>query len=44
MGGLIFMTMTKKEAIKYHIEQMDDDDLINLINGIHSYSGDYGSL
>ena len=35
------MTMTKKEAIKYHIEQMDDDDLINLINEIHSYSGDY---
>ena len=35
------MTMTKKEAIKYHIEQMNDDDLINLINGIYSYSGDY---
>lgn len=35
------MTMTKKEAIRYHIEHMDDDDLIILINGINSYSGDY---
>lgn len=35
------MTMTKKQAIKYYLEHMHDDDLINLINGIHSYSGDY---
>ena len=35
------MTMTKKEAIKYHIDNMPDDDLIILINGINSYSEDY---
>ena len=35
------MTMTKKEAIKYHIEQMDDIDLIHLISEINSYNGGY---
>lgn len=35
------MTMTKKEAIKYHIEHMQDIDLIYLISDIHSYSGGY---
>lgn len=35
------MTMTKKEAIKYHIEQMDDDDLIHLITEIYYYNGSY---
>lgn len=35
------MTMTKKEAIEYHIEHMYDIDLIYLISDIHSYSGGY---
>ncbi len=35
------MTMTKKQAIKYHIEHMSDIDLIYLISDIHSYSGGY---
>lgn len=35
------MTMTKKEAIKYHINTMHDIDLIYLISDIHSYSGGY---
>lgn len=35
------MTMTKKEAIKYHIEHMHDTDLIYLISDIHSYNGGY---
>ena len=35
------MTMTKKEAIKYHISTMHDIDLIYLISDIHSYSGGY---
>ena len=35
------MTMTKKEAIKYHISTMHDIDLIYLIYDIHSYSGGY---
>lgn len=40
MGGYI-MTMTKKEAIKYHIEHMHDIDLIHLISEINSYNGGY---
>ena len=36
------MIMTKKEAIKYHIEHMHDIDLIHLIGEINSYSGGYG--
>ena len=35
------MTMTKKQAIKYHIEHMHDIDLIHLISEINSYNGDY---
>lgn len=35
------MTMTKKEAIKYRLEHMDDEDLICLINDICSYNGEY---
>ena len=35
------MTMTKKQAIKYHIGHMRDIDLIHLIDEIHSYNGDY---
>lgn len=35
------MTMTKKEAIEYHINTMYDIDLIQLVDEIHSYSGDY---
>lgn len=35
------MTMTKKQAIKYHIDTMNDIDLIHLIGEIHSYSGGY---
>lgn len=33
------MTMTKKEAIKYHIEHMHDIDLIHLIGEIYCYYG-----
>lgn len=33
------MTMTKKEAIKYHIEHMYDIDLIRLIGEINCYYG-----
>ena len=35
------MTMTKKEAIEYHINTMHDIDLIHLIGEIHSYNGGY---
>lgn len=35
------MTMTKKQAIEYHIEHMHDIDLIQLVGEIHSYSGGY---
>lgn len=35
------MTMTKKEAIKYHIDNMNDIDLIHLIAEINSYNGGY---
>lgn len=35
------MTMTKKEAIKYRINTMDDIDLIHLISEINSYDGGY---
>lgn len=35
------MTMTKKQAIKYHIDNMHDIDLIHLIGEIHSYNGGY---
>ena len=35
------MTMTKKEAICYRIECMDDDDLIRLVRGIYDYNGSY---
>lgn len=35
------MTMTKKQAIKYHIDTMSDIDLIHLISEINSYSGGY---
>lgn len=35
------MTMTKKQAIKYHIEHMYDIDLIHLISEINSYNGGY---
>lgn len=35
------MTMTKKQAIKYHVEHMHDIDLIHLIGEIHSYNGSY---
>mgnify|MGYP000027178077 CR=1 FL=1 len=35
------MTMTKKEAIKYHIEHMHDIDLIHLIGEIYCYYGGY---
>lgn len=35
------MTMTKKEAIKYHIEHMHDIDLIHLITAIYYYDGSY---
>ena len=35
------MTMTKKQAIKYHIEHMHDIDLIHLISEINSYNGEY---
>lgn len=35
------MTMTKEQAIKFHIEHMHDIDLIYLISDIHSYSGGY---
>lgn len=35
------MTMTKKQAIKYHLEHMHDIDLIHLISEINSYSGGY---
>lgn len=35
------MTMTKKEAIKYHIDTMHDIDLIHLISEINSYNGGY---
>ena len=33
------MTMTKKQAIKYHIEHMNDIDLIHLIGEIYCYYG-----
>lgn len=35
------MTMTKKEAIKYHIDNMHDIELIHLIAEINSYNGGY---
>lgn len=35
------MTMTKKQAIKYHISTMYDIDLIHLISEINSYNGGY---
>lgn len=35
------MTMTKKQAIKYHISAMHDIDLIHLISEINSYNGGY---
>ena len=35
------MTMTKKQAIKYHIDNMNDIDLIHLISEINSYNGIY---
>lgn len=35
------MTMTKKEAIKYHIDNMHDINLIHLISEINSYNGGY---
>ena len=38
------MTMTKKEAIKYHIEHMHDIDLIHLISEINSYNGGYNAF
>lgn len=34
------MTMTKKQAIKYHIDNMYDIDLIHLIGEIDCYYGD----
>lgn len=37
------MTMTKKEAIRYHIEKMHDNDLINLVRDICMYNGSYDS-
>ena len=33
------MTMTKKQAIKYHIEHMHDIDLIHLVGEIYCYYG-----
>lgn len=36
-------TMTKKEAIRYHIEKMPDADLINLVRDICMYDGSYDS-
>lgn len=33
------MTMTKKEAIEYHIEHMHDIDLIHLTGEIYCYYG-----
>lgn len=33
------MTMTKKEAIEYHVEHMHDIDLIHLIGEIYCYYG-----
>ena len=36
-------TMTKKEAIRYHIEKMPDVDLINLVRDIYMYDGSYDS-
>ena len=38
------MKKTKKEAIKYHIEHMDDIDLIYLISEINSYDGGYNAF
>lgn len=35
------MTMTKKQAIKYHIDTMNDIDLIHLITEIYYYNGSY---
>lgn len=35
--------MTKKEAIRYRIENMDDDDLINLVCDTNSNDGGYES-
>ena len=35
------MTMTKKEAIKYHIDNMHDIDLIHLVREIYDYNGSY---
>lgn len=35
------MTMTKKQAIKYHIDNMHDIDLIHLISEINSCNGGY---
>lgn len=35
------MTMTKKEAIEYHVNTMHDIDLIHLIGEIYCYYGGY---
>ena len=35
------MTMTKKEAIKYQIDNMHDIDLIHLVREIYDYNGSY---
>lgn len=35
------MTMTKEQAIKYHLEHMYDIDLIHLISEINSHNGGY---
>lgn len=35
------MKMTKKEAIKKYLNDMSDVDLIDLVRGINSYTGDY---
>ena len=38
------MTMTKKQAIKYHINTMHDIDLICLISEINFYDGGYNAF
>lgn len=38
------MTMTKKQAIKYHINTMHDIDLIRLVSEISSYNGGYNAF
>lgn len=38
------MAMTKKQAIKYYIDNMRDIDLIHLISEIYSYNGGYNAF